>query len=78
MYTKFIVCNVYRKLIFNGLTVFHRNSTDMTTLATSYIIPVDLNTFIFKVRYGACHDISIPMIYVFNMTWRHDIQQIGS
>ncbi|TKV95334.1 hypothetical protein SEVIR_9G356700v4 [Setaria viridis] len=27
-----------------------RNSTDMTTLATSYIIPVDLNTFIFKME----------------------------
>jgi len=25
----------------------------MTTLATTYIIPVDLNTFIFKVRCGA-------------------------
>jgi len=27
-----------------------RNSTDMTTLATTYIIPVDLNTFIFKME----------------------------
>lgn len=27
-----------------------RNSTDMTTLATTYIIPVDLNTFLFKME----------------------------
>ncbi|XP_062205881.1 probable trehalase [Phragmites australis] len=27
-----------------------RNSTDMTTLATTFIIPVDLNTFIFKME----------------------------
>ncbi|XP_066389780.1 probable trehalase [Miscanthus floridulus] len=27
-----------------------RNSSDMTTLATTYIIPVDLNTFIFKME----------------------------
>lgn len=27
-----------------------RNATDMTTLATTYVIPVDLNTFIFKME----------------------------
>ncbi|CAL5001319.1 unnamed protein product [Urochloa decumbens] len=27
-----------------------RNSTDMTTLATTYILPVDLNTFLFKME----------------------------
>jgi len=30
---------------------FYRNPPDMTTLATTFIIPVDLNTFMYKVGY---------------------------
>jgi hypothetical protein len=33
-------------------------------LAATFIIPVDLNTFIFKVMYAACHDISTPALVV--------------
>ncbi|OEL32401.1 putative trehalase [Dichanthelium oligosanthes] len=40
--------------VLNGARSYYtnrRNSTDMTTLATTYIIPVDLNTFIFKMEW---------------------------
>lgn len=50
----FAPCTTHR-LFLTSITVLFRNSTDMTTLATTYIIPVDLNTFLFKVRCGACH-----------------------
>ncbi|ONL99302.1 trehalase1 [Zea mays] len=39
-----------RRLFLTTFTVLFRNSTDMTTLATTYIIPVDLNTFLFKME----------------------------